>query len=209
LDDSKYRYDLSNVFIFIVLIIYQGYFSMKKTVVILAVALVCICNTKTTNAQALKLGYVDTETILKQLPDALEADRKLKDVAIKYQDTLKKFEDDLKTRYEAYKKQEAMMTPDAKKKEEDQLKGIQQVFLQYQEEKFGQTGEIARLRESFMTPIREKILTTIKEVAKEEKINFVFDRTNPGLLYADDKFEITFKVIDKIKREVTDSIKRK
>lgn len=174
---------------------------MKKTISILAVAVVCIFSVKTTNAQAVKLGYVDTETILKQLPDALEADRKLKDIAIKYQDTLKKFEDDLKTRYEAYKKQEAMMTADAKKKEEDALKGIQQVFLQYQEEKFGQTGEIARLRETFMTPIREKILATIKEVAKEEKINFVFDKTNPSLLYAEDKFEITYKVIDKIKRK--------
>ncbi|MBS1537749.1 MAG: OmpH family outer membrane protein [Bacteroidetes bacterium] len=174
---------------------------MKKTISILAVAVVCIFSVKTTNAQAVKLGYVDTETILKQLPDALEADRKLKDIAIKYQDTLKKFEDDLKTRYEAYKKQEAMMTADAKKKEEDALKGIQQVFLQYQEEKFGQTGEIAHMRETFMTPIREKILATIKEVAKEEKISFVFDKTNPSLLYAEDKFEITYKVIDKIKRK--------
>lgn len=174
---------------------------MKKAVVFLTVALACLVSTKTANAQAVKLGYVDTETILKQLPDALEADKKLKDVASKYQDTLKKFEDDLKNRYEAYKKQEAMMTPDAKKKEEDALKGIQQVYMQYQEEKFGQTGEVARMRETFMTPIREKILTTIKEVSKEEKISFVFDKTNPGLLYAEEKADITFKVLDKIKRK--------
>ncbi len=174
---------------------------MKKAVVFFTVVMACCISTRTANAQALKLGYVDTETILKQLPDALEADRKLKDVASKYQDTLKKFEDDLKSRYEAYKKQEAMMTADAKKKEEDALKGIQQVYMQYQEEKFGQTGEVARMRETFMTPIREKILTTIKEVSKEEKISFVFDKTNPGLLYAEEKADITFKVLDKIKRK--------
>jgi outer membrane protein len=174
---------------------------MKKTAVLLTIILAYFFSSNATKAQTLKLGYVDTETILKQLPDALEADRKLKDIAIKYQDTLKKFEDDLKNRYETYKKQEGMMSADAKKKEEDALKGIQQVFLQYQEEKFGQTGEIARLRETFMTPIREKILTTIKEVSKEEKISFVFDKTNPALLYAEEKYDITYKVIDKIKRK--------
>jgi|JI8StandDraft_1071087.scaffolds.fasta_scaffold01880_8 outer membrane protein len=174
---------------------------MKTLLALLTLCIVGIIGTNTASAQNLKLGFVDTEIILKQLPDALEADKKLKEIGMKYQDTLRKFEEDFKAKIESYKKQEAMMTADAKKKEEESLKSLQQTALAYQEDKFGQQGEIIRLRETFMTPIREKILVTIKEVAKEEKMSFVFDKTNPSLLYAEEKFDITFKVIDKIKRK--------
>ncbi len=174
---------------------------MKTLLAFLTLCIVGIIGSNTASAQNLKLGFVDTETILKQLPDALEADKKLKEIGMKYQDTLRKFEEDFKAKIESYKKQEAMMTADAKKKEEESLKSLQQTALAYQEDKFGQQGEIIRLRETFMTPIREKILETIKVVAKEEKMSFVFDKTNPSLLFAEEKFDITFKVIDKIKRK--------
>ncbi len=174
---------------------------MKTLLALLTLCIVGIIGSNTASAQNLKLGFVDTETILKQLPDALEADKKLKEIGMKYQDTLRKFEEDFKAKIESYKKQEAMMTADAKKKEEESLKSLQQTALAYQEDKFGQQGEIIRLRETFMTPIREKILETIKVVAKEEKMSFVFDKTNPSLLFAEEKFDITFKVIDKIKRK--------
>jgi len=152
------------------------------------------------NAQTQKIGYVDTEVILKQLPEAQDADKKLKDIATKFQDTLVAMQKDLTEKIEQYKKQESMMTSDAKKKEEDMLKAIQQSMMQYQEEKFGNTGEIRRLQESFLTPIRDRILLTIKEVSKDEKFNFILDKVNPALLYADDKFDLTFKVLDKIRR---------
>jgi len=188
------------VILFIIIIIIR-IFSMKTLLAFLTLCIVGIIGSNTASAQNLKLGFVDTETILKQLPDALEADKKLKEIGMKYQDTLRKFEEDFKAKIESYKKQEAMMTADAKKKEEESLKSLQQTALAYQEDKFGQQGEIIRLRETFMTPIREKILETIKVVAKEEKMSFVFDKTNPSLLFAEEKFDITFKVIDKIKRK--------
>lgn len=169
------------------------------------IALLCLCfafigSTQLSEAQTQKIGYVDTEVILKQLPEAQEADKKLKDIATKYQDTLVAMQKDLSEKLEQYKKQESMMTPDAKKKEEDMLKNIQQSMMQYQEEKFGNTGEIRRMQENFLTPIRDRILLTIKEVSRDEKFNFILDKVNPAILYADDKFDLTFKVLDKIRR---------
>ena len=174
---------------------------MKHCSIIIAIIIVTAFGMNNSmQAQAQKLGFVDTEVILKQLPEAQDADKKLKDIANKYQDTLVSMQKDFQEKIEQYKKQESMMTADAKKQEEDMLKGIQQSMLQYQEEKFGNNGEIRRLQESYLTPIRDRILMTIKEVAKDEKFNFVLDKVNPALLFADDKFDLTFKVLDKIKR---------
>ena len=41
----------------------------------------------------------------------------------------------------------------------------------------------------------------IQEVAKEEGMNFVFDKAGDVLLlYADAQYDITYKVLDKLKR---------
>lgn len=46
------------------------------------------------------------------------------------------------------------------------------------------------------------MLVAIEEVAKEEKLNFVFDKVEDAalLLYAEAKFDYTFKVLDRLKR---------
>lgn len=148
----------------------------------------------------LKIGFVDTEVILKQLPEALEGDKRIKDIVGKINDTLKTMNQQLTERYEKYQKQSAMMTAESKAQEEAALKAMQQNMLLYQEEKLGQTGEVARIREQLIGPLREKISKGIQDVAKQEGLHFVLDKANPGLLYAEDKFDITFTVLDKIKR---------
>jgi Skp family chaperone for outer membrane proteins len=152
------------------------------------------------NAQNLKIGIVDTETIVKQMPEAMDADTQIKDIAKKYQDSLEAIQKDFTARLEQYKKGEAMMTADAKRKTEDDLKVLQQQYMQFEQEKFGAQGEIARIRESYLAPLRKKVQAGIEAVAKDEKMSFVFDKANPVLMYAEDKFDITFRVIDRIKR---------
>jgi outer membrane protein len=60
------------------------------------------------------------------------------------------------------------------------------------------TGEAAVEREKRLAPIRERVLRVIETVAKEDGFTFVFDRTN--VLYADAKVDLTYKVIDRLKR---------
>lgn len=177
---------------------------MKKILMLAAFAVICLLSATQAQAQGkdapMKIGYVDTDLILRQLPDALEADKKLKDVGTKFQDTLRLMQEDFTKRLEKYRQQEAMMNAEGKKTEEEALKAMQQNYSMFQEEKFGNTGELARMREALMAPLRERIQAGIKEVAKEEKLTYVLDKTNPGILYADEKFDMTYRVLDKIKR---------
>ncbi|MFM7157158.1 MAG: OmpH family outer membrane protein, partial [Bacteroidota bacterium] len=84
---------------------------MKLSTLILAAFIIgTSLSSKTMNAQNQKIGYVDTEVILKQLPEAQDADKKLKEIATKYQDTLVAMQKDLTEKLEQYKKQESMMT---------------------------------------------------------------------------------------------------
>ncbi|TAL68671.1 MAG: OmpH family outer membrane protein [Bacteroidetes bacterium] len=169
---------LSSVFIFLVLFSIDG-FSQKG---------------------GISIGVVDIETIVKSMPEADNADKMIKDVGLKYRDSLQVIEKEYMAKVDDFDKQKTMMTPDQQKKEQENIRAIQVRYQQFQEEKFGVQGEIAQMREKLLEPIRNKVKAAIESVAKEEKLNFVLDKGSSALLYSEEKSDITYRVIDKMKR---------
>ena len=55
-----------------------------------------------------KLGYVNSETILKELPEAMDAQQKLETIVKVWQDELEKMSKDLQGKYEDNQKKSAM-----------------------------------------------------------------------------------------------------
>ena len=148
----------------------------------------------------ISIGVVDIETIVKSMPEAVNADQMIKDVGLKYRDSLQAIEKEYMAKIDDFDKQKGMMTPDQQKKEQENIRAIQVKYQQYQEEKFGVQGDIAQMREKLLEPIRTKVKQAIESVAKEEKLNFVFDKGSSVLLYSEEKSDITYRVIDKMKR---------
>ncbi len=152
-------------------------------------------------AQSPRLSYVDSEKIINDLPEAQVAQKELEGVFKQWQTELQKMSDDLQKGVEEYQKKEAVMAAAAKETRQKELADLQQRAREYQSQKFGQNGEAQQLRDKKLAPIREKILLAIEAVAKEEGFSFVFDKANDILLlYADAKFDLTYKVLDRLKR---------
>jgi outer membrane protein len=150
-----------------------------------------------------KLGYVNSETILKELPEAKEAQQKLEIIVKTWQDEMDKMSKDLQAKYEDYQKKSAMWTEAAKQAEQKKLIEQEQKVNQYRQDKFGQQGELALQREKMMTPIREKILKTIETVAKEQQVSFMFDKAGDVLLlYADKSADYTYEVLNRLIKDV-------
>ena len=166
--------------------------------------IICFAVIMTANSYAqkssIKIGIVDVETIVKEMPEAAEADKNLKDITQKFRDSLLAIQKAYTDKFQLFEKQKAMMTPDQQQKEQEALKNLEMQYAKFQEEKFGNQGEIVVMREKFLEPIRTKVKTAITAVAKEENMNLVLDKNSPNLLYAEDEFDITYKVLDKIKR---------
>jgi outer membrane protein len=153
-------------------------------------------------AQTQKIGYVNSTKIFQEYPAALDAQKKIDAIGRPLQDSLDAMQKDLQARYEDYQKKEGMMNDATKKTKQQELVELERAANQFRVEKFGQDGELARRTEQIINPVREKIKAAITQVAKEEKYSFVFDKTDQiqVLLYGDPNQDITFKVIDKLKR---------
>ncbi|MGI6370438.1 MAG: OmpH family outer membrane protein [Ignavibacteria bacterium] len=147
------------------------------------------------------IAVVDIEAIVKEMPEAIEADKQLKDISQKYQDSLTKMQKDLEAKAQNYQKQKSMMAADKQQQEEEKLQKEYQTLAMFQQEKFSNTGELVQMREKYLEPIRLKVKNAIEAVAKDEKVGLVLSKDAAIVMFADAKLDITFRVIDKIKRE--------
>lgn len=161
----------------------------------------------------IKVGYVDSETILKQLPEAQKVQSELEGLQKLYLDTIQARETDIKSKAEIFKTQyedaqkkveSGSIQSDAEMKSlQEQIGGLQQEIQTLGEglDAYKQTVQNTLLQRQaeLFKPVKDKITKTIEEVAKAMKINFVFDKADGTMIYGDKEFDITFKVLDKLK----------
>lgn len=188
---------------------------MKTSVIkiVLALAMFVILVSAGKSYSQAKVAYVDSEVILKQLPESQRIQKDMEALQKIYLDTIGTKEANLKTMAENFKAK----YEDAQKRVEsgqvkgeadlktlnDEIQGLQRDIqtegeaLDVYKQKI-QQDLLAKQQELFK-PVRDKVTKAIEDVAKEMKINFVFDKANGSLIYGDKDSDITFKVLDKLK----------
>ena len=149
-----------------------------------------------------KIGYVDSDTIMDNLPDAQDARQKLDGIIKEWQAELTKLENDWKTKYEDYEKRKLIMTDQTRTELESELVKLEQQISEYREKKFGTNGELFQKQDEIMKPVQNKVFTAIQDVALEEDLDFIFDRSGDiMLLYAKEEHDFTARVLEKLKLE--------
>ena len=170
---------------------------MKKIILSLAVSVFLFSGLAFSQV---KIGYVDSKTIMSKLPDAQDARQKLDALIRDWQADLKKMEDEKKAKQDDYDKRKLIMTEQTRNDLEAEIKKLDQQISEYRDKKFGTNGELFQKQEELMQPVQNKVCNAIQDVAKDENLDFVFDRSGQILLlYAKDKYDITSLVMDKLK----------
>jgi outer membrane protein len=154
------------------------------------------------SAQTQKIGYVNSAKIFQELPEAKDAQRRIDAMQKSIQDSLELMQRQFQTKYEDYQKKESLMNEAAKRSAQEELVSMQRDFELYRQQKLGNDSELAKESERLLEPLKEKVLKAIERVARDEKYSFIFDRTDQVtvLLYGDSNHDLTYKVIDKLKR---------
>jgi outer membrane protein len=150
----------------------------------------------------LKIGYIDSDTIMENLPDAQDARQKLDALIQEWQTELNKLEGDWKSKYDDYEKRKLIMTDQTRVELEQELVKMEQQISEYREKKFGTNGELFQKQDELMKPVQNRIFKAIEEIALEEELDYVFDRSGDIiLLYAKEEHDLTARVLEKLKNE--------
>jgi outer membrane protein len=167
---------------------------MKKTLFILGFILVTA-----TTAFAQRFAYVDSDYILKHMPEYASAQRQLESLSVAWQKEVDQKYQEIDRLYKAYQADEVLMTPDMKKRRQAEIDDKEKSAKTFQRQKFGPDGELAQKSTAIIKPIQEKMAKAIQAVAESEDIDMMFDKNSEVMmLYANPRYNKSDDVITKL-----------
>jgi outer membrane protein len=151
---------------------------------------------------AQKYAYVDTEYILKNIPEYNDAQDELDALSNRWQKEIETNYSKVEELYKSYQAEAVLLPDDIKKKREDEIIKKEQEVKELQRKYFGPEGELYQKRQELIQPIQEKVYNAIENIA------FVFDKAGGmTMLYGDPKFDISDDVLDEV-GSVMQTVKR-
>jgi outer membrane protein len=158
---------------------------MKKIVLIIAGSFIMA-----STAVAQKIGYVDTEYILNQIPEYKAAKAELDKSSADWQKEIEAKYAEIDKLYKAYQAEQILLTDDLRKKRENEIINREKEAKDLQKQRFGVDGDLFKKRMELVKPIQDKVYTAVKTVAEKGGIGIIFDKASDMMmLYANTKYD--------------------
>lgn len=162
------------------------------------IALIIIMLTPLVN-YAQKFAYVDTEYILSLLPEYKSAQKKLDELAELWQKEIDKKYEDIDKMYKEYQAEKVLLTADQQKQREDEIIAKEKEAKKFQQDKFGYEGELFKKRQELVKPIQDKIFEAIQKLAKDEGLDFIFDKSSDmTMLFCNAKYDKSDNILSSL-----------
>ena len=116
---------------------------MKKNIIFLLVLLAGLNVYAQGEQETQKIGFVDSQVILNQFPEAIKAQSDLDAMIANWNNIIDSMTTELQKAYSDYQKQEATMTPTTRQQTQQEIILKEQEITQYRQLKFGQNGGIS------------------------------------------------------------------
>lgn len=172
---------------------------MKLKVLIVLVMLVAGYSA---NAQrGVRIGYIDTEYILENIPEYTEATSQLESKVQKWKTEIEGKLNEVKQKREALNNEKALLTKELIEEREEDLLFEEKEILDYQQKRFGPNGDLMIQKRQLMQPVQDQIFQAVQDIAKAKKYDFVFDKSaDVVMLYSAERFDMSEQIIRTISR---------
>ena len=177
---------------------------IKRKVLLMSVVLLLSVFLSGSVFAQLKIGYIDSQIILNKLPSAIEAQKKLEEQSNTWAEELQKMGDKIRSLQQQLEQQSLLLSEEKKQEKQDE---IQQLYLEsqrFQNEKFGQQGELYLKRNELLQPVFDEINEKIQTVAEENGYDYIFDTVAGNILYAKEEYDLTKKILDELGVDTSD-----
>lgn len=173
---------------------------MKKYFAITVLALFSVFKI---NAQSrgIKIGYIDMEYILQNVPDYSEAKSQLEQKAQKWKQDIEAKKIEIAKLKDALKTERALLTKELIDEREEEIKFQDDELLDFQQKKFGPNGDLITQKSVLVKPIQDQVFTAVQDIAEAKKYDYVFDKSSDlTMLFAAKRYDISDQVIRVITR---------
>ncbi|NOR27839.1 MAG: OmpH family outer membrane protein [Lutibacter sp.] len=154
------------------------------------------------NAQkAQRIGYIDMEYILENLPEYNEAQAKINDKATTWQKNIEQKQQEIEALKTALNNEKALLTEELIIEKEEDIQILEIDLKKLQVAYFGINGDLFFLRQQLVKPIQDLVYNSVQDIATKRKYDFVLDKSSSLImLYTNKAYDISDIVITGITR---------
>ena len=139
---------------------------------------------------AQKFAFVDTDYILKSIPEYNAAKGELDKLSGDWQKEIEAKYSEIDKLYKAYQAESILLTDEMKKKRENEIVNKEKEVKDLQKSKFGVDGELFKKRMELVKPIQDKVYNAVKAVAEKSGLAIIFDKNSDlTMLYTSPKYD--------------------
>lgn len=152
-------------------------------------------------AQAQRYGVVDTDYILKALPEYAQAQSQINKLSEQWAGEVSALQSELESLKDALDAERILLSPEKLEKREKGIATKQGEVIDLQQKYFGPEGELFRKREQLVQPIQDKVFGAVQAVARKRKLELVLDKSaQSGVLFVDKDKDYSDEVLNSIKQ---------
>lgn len=155
---------------------------MRKVIVVIILAVLVASGFKSNAQNAVKIGYVDFNTLVAAMPGIDSVKIKLQSYQKTLSDQLDAMRAEFESKYQDYQQNSAGMSDLIKQDKEKQLQDLQVRIDAFQQK--AQTDMQSKQQE-LLQPIVDKAKKAVKDVAKENKYSYILNGIEDILLYSE------------------------
>ena len=175
-----------------------------KVLFLLTFLLLCTLNI-TAQRNGARIGYIDTEYILQNIPEYQEATAQLQTKVEQWKAEIEQRLGVIAQKRKDLSNEKALLTKELIEEREEDITFEEQEILDYQQKRFGPDGDLSLQKKALMQPIQDQIFAAVQDIAEDRNYDFIFDKSaDVVMLYSAQRFDLS----DQIVRIITRTAKR-
>lgn len=173
---------------------------MKKHLILL-ILFAFTCSLQAQVVRGLRIGYIDMEYILKNVPDYTEAKNQLEQKAQKWKQEISAKNNEITKLKESLKTERVLLTKELIEEREEEIAFQEKELMDYQEKRFGPNGDLMVQKAVLVKPIQDQVFTAVQDIAEQKRYDFVFDKSSDlTMIFAAKQFDISEIIIRQLAR---------
>jgi outer membrane protein len=148
-------------------------------------------------AQAPRIGYIDSQAILAEAPGSREAQQAFDQEMDRYRGEMQRLGEELDRLVAAYQQQERNLTPEAREARQQEIRRKE---MEYQNRIEEIDDEASRKRQELVEPILERMSQVIETVRSEGSYALIFDTASRSIIAADPALDLTDEVLRRLQQ---------
>jgi Skp family chaperone for outer membrane proteins len=173
---------------------------MRKHFLIPFLALIVV-NTIHSQTRGTKVGYIDMEYILQNVPNYTEATVQLEQKAQKWKQEIETKKIEINKIKEALTAEKPLLTKGLIEERELEIRFLENEMLDFQQKRFGANGDLIMQKSVLVKPIQDQVFTAVQDIAEAKKYDFIFDKSSDlTMLFAAKRFDISDQVLRVLNR---------